>query len=68
MSHMDDLALPQQQRREETVGRLMQACIDRVNDVLREQIIGMRVVRAFVREPVEMARFDDANVTVTETA
>ena len=30
---------------------LMQARIDRVNQILREQITGMRVVRAFVREP-----------------
>ena len=35
--------------------RLMQDRIDRVNQVLREQITGMRVVRAFVREPEESA-------------
>ena len=29
----------------------MQERIDRVNQVLREQITGIRVVRAFVREP-----------------
>ena len=38
--------------------RAMQPKIDTVNRVLREQITGMRVVRAFVREPVEAARFD----------
>ena len=38
--------------------RLMQDRIDGVNRVLREQIIGIRVVRAFVREPEETARFD----------
>ena len=37
--------------------RLMQARIDAVNRVLREQITGIRVVRAFVREPVETERF-----------
>ena len=35
--------------------RLMQARIDIVNRVLREQITGIRVVRAFVREPQETA-------------
>ena len=33
--------------------RLMQERIDAVNRVLREQITGIRVVRAFVREPDE---------------
>ena len=37
--------------------RVMQARIDTVNRVLREQITGIRVVRAFVREPYETARF-----------
>jgi len=46
----------------------MQVRIDRVNQVLREQIIGMRVVRAFVREPVETARFGDANADLTLTS
>jgi ATP-binding cassette subfamily B multidrug efflux pump len=41
--------------------RLMQTRIDAVNRVLREQITGIRVVRAFVREPVETERFGDAN-------
>src|ERR1044072_4910443 len=36
--------------------RLMQDRIDQVNRVLREQITGMRVVRAFVREPEESRR------------
>jgi ATP-binding cassette subfamily B protein len=48
--------------------RRMQKRIDAVNRVLREQLTGIRVVRAFVREPVEVARFDDANTAVTETA
>ena len=35
--------------------RLMQDRIDQINRVLREQITGIRVVRAFVREPEESA-------------
>jgi ATP-binding cassette subfamily B multidrug efflux pump len=45
--------------------RLMQERIDQVNRVLREQITGIRVVRAFVREPVEEQRFSDANADLT---
>ncbi len=48
--------------------RLMQTCIDVVNRILREQIGGVRVVRAFVREPVETQRFGAANVELTDTA
>ena len=48
--------------------RLMQARIDVVNRVLREQITGIRVVRAFVREPLETRRFADANQQLTDTA
>jgi ATP-binding cassette, subfamily B, multidrug efflux pump len=48
--------------------RLMQPKIDAVTRVLREQITGMRVVRAFVREPVETRRFEDANAELTEIA
>jgi len=43
----------------------MQVRIDRVNTVLREQITGVRVVRAFTREPVESARFEVANEQLT---
>jgi len=43
----------------------MQDRIDRVNQVLREQITGIRVVRAFVREPEETARFGDSNAHLT---
>ena len=46
----------------------MQARIDVVNRVLREQITGIRVVRAFVREPLETRRFADANAELTDTA
>ena len=48
--------------------RRMQTRIDVVNRVLREQITGMRVVRAFVRERVERQRFAAANEDLTDTA
>jgi ATP-binding cassette, subfamily B, multidrug efflux pump len=48
--------------------RLMQTRIDTVNRVLREQIGGVRVVRAFVREPYETDRFATANADLTATA
>ena len=41
--------------------RLMQQRIDRINSVLREQITGVRVVRAFVREDRERDRFAAAS-------
>jgi ATP-binding cassette subfamily B multidrug efflux pump len=48
--------------------RLMQARIDVLNRVLREQISGIRVVRAFVREPQERDRFGGANNLLTDAA
>lgn len=48
--------------------RLMQERIDRVNAVLREQITGIRVVRAFVREPHETRRFAAANADLTSVS
>ncbi|HYH31832.1 MAG TPA: ABC transporter permease, partial [Pseudonocardia sp.] len=48
--------------------RVMQTRIDEVNRVLREQITGIRVVRAFVREPQETARFEVANAELTDVA
>ncbi len=48
--------------------RAMQGKIDKVNRVLREQITGMRVVRAFVREPHEAKRFGAANEELTALA
>ena len=48
--------------------RLLQTRIDAVNRVLREQLTGIRVVRAFVREDVETARFKKTNDDVTDTA
>lgn len=48
--------------------RLMQESVDWVNRVLREQITGIRVVRAFVREDYERERFAEANTQYTGTA
>ena len=48
--------------------RKMQERIDRINEILREQLTGIRIVRAFVREPEEKQRFSDANAAVTEVA
>ncbi|GAB3561361.1 ABC transporter ATP-binding protein [Arthrobacter alkaliphilus] len=48
--------------------RKMQVRIDTVNRVLREQLAGIRVVRAFVREDMEAERFASANQDVTEMA
>jgi ATP-binding cassette, subfamily B, multidrug efflux pump len=48
--------------------QVMQERIDRINQVLREQITGIRVVRAFVREPDEAARFGEANDDLTLTS
>ncbi|MBZ2194783.1 ABC transporter ATP-binding protein [Occultella gossypii] len=48
--------------------RTMQTRLDRINDVTREQIVGLRVIRAFVREPFEQDRYRDANLALTETS
>jgi ATP-binding cassette subfamily B protein len=48
--------------------RSMQRKIDRINEVLREQITGVRVVRAFVRNRSEADRFAVANEDLTGTA
>jgi ATP-binding cassette subfamily B protein len=45
--------------------RVMQERIDGVNGVIREQIVGIRVIRAFVREKFETQRYDDANAALT---
>jgi len=47
--------------------RSVQAKIDRINQVLREQITGVRVVRAFVRADYERGRFEVANQDLTAT-
>ena len=48
--------------------RSMQVKIDRINQVLREQIMGVRVIRAFVRIRYEQERFRAANADLTSTA
>lgn len=48
--------------------RRMQEQVDDINGVLREQITGIRVVRAFVREPFETDRYALANRALTETS
>lgn len=48
--------------------RIMQVKLDAVNRVLREQLTGVRVVRAFVREDYERDRFAVANRELTDTA
>ena len=44
----------------------MQTLTDQLNRVLREQISGLRVIRAFVREPHEAQRFASANHDLTD--
>jgi ATP-binding cassette subfamily B protein len=48
--------------------RAMQVKIDRINQVMRETLSGIRVIRAFVRTGHEEQRFDVANRDLTETA
>jgi len=48
--------------------RSMQQLIDAVNRVMRDQLSGVRVVRAFAREPFERERFAHANRTLSQTA
>jgi ATP-binding cassette, subfamily B, multidrug efflux pump len=48
--------------------RSMQVKIDRINQVLREQITGIRVIRAFIRTSYEQQRFETANADLTSTA
>ncbi|MFC5338024.1 ABC transporter ATP-binding protein [Leucobacter denitrificans] len=48
--------------------RVMQDKVDAINNVLREQIMGIRVVRAFVREPFETDRYGVANREITDVS
>lgn len=48
--------------------QVMQKRIDRLNKVVREQLTGIRVIRAFVREPLESERFRTANGELADTA
>jgi ATP-binding cassette subfamily B multidrug efflux pump len=47
---------------------LMQIKVDRINQVTREALSGVRVIRAFVRTEHEEERFDVANQDLTATA
>jgi ATP-binding cassette subfamily B protein len=59
------VVLGENARRMHPVFVKLQATLDRANQVLREQITGIRVVRAFVREPDERARFAVVNDELT---
>ncbi|MCF6387227.1 ABC transporter ATP-binding protein/permease [Mycobacterium sp. MBM] len=48
--------------------RTMQRVIDNINRVMREQLAGIRVIRAFAREPLERNRFEEANRALADTA
>jgi ABC-type multidrug transport system fused ATPase/permease subunit len=50
------------------LSRSLQGRIDRLNQILREQIAGVRVVRAFRRTSWEQDRFQDANADITRIA
>src|SRR5579859_1739882 len=55
-------------RRMRPLFKLMQVRIDKINQVLREQITGIRVIRAFVRDTPERERFHGANSDVYDVA
>ncbi|MET9392069.1 ABC transporter ATP-binding protein [Streptomyces sp. NPDC006624] len=55
-------------RRLRPLFRAMQERLDTVNRVLREQITGNRVIRAFVRDEYEQQRFRKANTDLTAFA
>ncbi|MBD3942145.1 ABC transporter ATP-binding protein [Microbacterium sp. NEAU-LLC] len=44
--------------------RSWQGKLDNVNRIMREQLTGIRVIRAFVREPIEEERFREANTDI----
>ncbi len=48
--------------------RAMQVKLDRINQVMRETLAGVRVIRAFVRTRREEQRFDESNVDLFNTA
>ncbi|HXL01551.1 MAG TPA: ABC transporter ATP-binding protein [Candidatus Atribacteria bacterium] len=47
--------------------RSIQIKIDRVNQIMREKLMGVRVIRAFVRNDYEAKRFDETNRDLTTT-
>jgi ATP-binding cassette subfamily B protein len=48
--------------------RTVQERIDRINQVVREQITGIRVIRAFVRDEHEQKRYGVANTELTDVS
>ncbi len=46
--------------------KVLQKLVDRLNLVSREILTGLRVIRAFNREPLEEKKFDDANIDLTK--
>ncbi|WP_375483295.1 ABC transporter ATP-binding protein [uncultured Mycobacterium sp.] len=50
------------------LSRRMQLLIDGINRVMREQLSGIRVIRAFTREPFERRRFAKTNRALSQTA
>jgi ATP-binding cassette subfamily B multidrug efflux pump len=48
--------------------KIMQSLIDRLNLVMRENLSGMMVIRAFNKQPFEEDRFDKANINLTSTS
>ncbi|WP_131746533.1 ABC transporter ATP-binding protein [Frankia sp. Cppng1_Ct_nod] len=55
-------------RRMRPLGRAMQERLDTVSRILREQINGLRVIRAFVRDDYEQRRFGVANAELTDVS
>jgi ATP-binding cassette, subfamily B, multidrug efflux pump len=50
------------------ISRRMQMLVDGINRVMREQLWGIRVIRAFTREPFERQRFAETNRALSQTA
>lgn len=48
--------------------KAMQVKLDRLNQVVREQLMGIRVIRSFNRDEYEKQRFSEANFNLTDTA
>jgi ATP-binding cassette subfamily B multidrug efflux pump len=48
--------------------KVMQERLDNINRVLREQITGVRVIRAFVRDPQERDRFAEASTSLFDVS
>jgi ATP-binding cassette, subfamily B, multidrug efflux pump len=47
--------------------KAMQVKIDRINQVMRESLSGVRVIRAFMRNDLERSKFSAANIDLTDT-